>query len=153
MTGRKNESGAGKGKSRHEQQDDWWQVNGHAALIWEGSSQGYAGDRRSCKMVTVSGHFSVFFASCPLFSSINFYPSQSQNQIHLLTSLVCVTTTPIIYYKIKTALSIPAFDTIFANIYLGTDMDKKISLIKFPNWDAKYLEMILKYTMQLKCHG
>lgn len=76
------------------------------------------------------GHCSAFFASCPLFSSINFYSSQSQNQIHLLTSLVCVPTTPITYFKIKTALLIPVFDTILDNIYLG--MDVKSKRLKLP---------------------
>lgn len=94
MTGRKNESGAGKGRSRHEEQDDWWQVDGHAALMWERSREGYAGERRPCKRVTVPGHFSASFASSPLFSGINFYSSQSPEQIHILTSLVCVQPLP-----------------------------------------------------------
>lgn len=71
----------------------------------------------------------LFLLAAP-FSSINFYSSRSQNQIHLLTSLVCVPTTPITYFKIKTALSIPVFDAILDNICLG--MDVKSRRLKLP---------------------
>lgn len=94
MTGRKNESGAGKVKSRHEQQDDWWHMDGHAAVMWERRREGYEGEKRPCKMVTVSEHFLASFASSPLFSSIKFYSSHSQKHIHILTNLVYVPITP-----------------------------------------------------------